>query len=203
MADDRISYNEECPECREQGIVSHMGFNMKQNNYSCDGPQPHILLDWQGETAPVLDDATPAESNTLVESDVADSAIETAANPAGRMAEIMATRQEQTATVNDVVLPVENLPITATKVVPADVLVGAGKLARLPGGDIICGIRIPEQWASLVEAEAETRNPPISAVEYLQELIDQGMLEWFAAPAPSFDAPANMGVRKFEIGEKV
>lgn len=190
----RIGYTVECPECREAGEVSHLGFETEKNHYSCDGSQPHIFEEMPGEEAPKIEDLTPAQTNKLPEGPNVETAAPVITDESSKLAEIMAKRSaDQPAIERAEPLVVAPLPVAEYRT--GEVLVGVGKFARLPGGDLLCGIRVPEQWASALEAECETRTPPITPAEYLQELIDQGMLEWFAAPAPAFNAPDSMAVR--------
>lgn len=60
----------------------------------------------------------------------------------------------------------------------AQPLVGLGGFAELPGGDILCGVRIPETWVSAVAAEGENQTPQKNVAEYLQEILDLGLIEW-------------------------
>jgi hypothetical protein len=59
--------------------------------------------------------------------------------------------------------------------------VGLGEFVVLPNGDAICGVRITETWVSALQAEGENQSPPKNMAEYLQEIIDLGLVEWHVA----------------------
>jgi hypothetical protein len=59
--------------------------------------------------------------------------------------------------------------------------VGLGEFVVLPNGDAVCGVRVHELWVSAMQAEAENRVPPITLAEYLQEIMDTGLVEWHSA----------------------
>jgi hypothetical protein len=57
-------------------------------------------------------------------------------------------------------------------------LVGEGGVIALPNGDALCGVGVKELWVSSMQAEAEDRRPPITMAERLQEIMDNGLIEW-------------------------
>lgn len=59
--------------------------------------------------------------------------------------------------------------------------VGLGEVVTLPNGDAICGVRVSELWVSAMVAEGENRTPALNLAEYLQEIMDTGLIEWHAS----------------------
>lgn len=60
-------------------------------------------------------------------------------------------------------------------------VVALGQFVRLPNGDILCGVRVSELWVGAMQAEGECKTPPMNAAEYLQEIIELGLLEWHSS----------------------
>jgi hypothetical protein len=54
-------------------------------------------------------------------------------------------------------------------------------VVTLPNGDAICGVRVSELWVSAMVAEGENRTPALNLAEYLQEIMDTGLIEWHAS----------------------
>jgi len=62
---------------------------------------------------------------------------------------------------------------------PLSPIVHVGEFTPLPGGDMLIGLRVPETWIGPMQSEAEGRQPPISLAEYIQELVDLGLLSYY------------------------
>jgi len=63
-------------------------------------------------------------------------------------------------------------------------IVGLGEIVVLPDGSALACVKIDEKWVSAMQAEGENQTPPKNAAEYLQDIIDQGLLSWhMATPA--------------------
>lgn len=60
-------------------------------------------------------------------------------------------------------------------------VVGEGQFVVLPDGDILCGVRVSESWVGAMQAEGECKTPPQNAAQYLQEIIDMGLLSWYSS----------------------
>ena len=61
---------------------------------------------------------------------------------------------------------------------------GLGEIVVLPDGSALACVKIDEKWVSAMQAEGENQTPPKNAAEYLQDIIDQGLLSWhMATPA--------------------
>jgi hypothetical protein len=58
---------------------------------------------------------------------------------------------------------------TATRTLPGDYLVAEGEGVNLPNGDLLLGLRIPEQWRQAVEAEAENQGK--GSAQYLADWL--------------------------------
>lgn len=56
--------------------------------------------------------------------------------------------------------------------------VGLGEFVVLPNGDAVCGVRVSETWVSALQSEAENQRPAMNMAEYLQKIMEEGLLDW-------------------------
>jgi hypothetical protein len=201
----RISeYTVPCPTCHESGIETFLGFDTDLG-ISCTAEEPHVFDELPGESGPVLSDIKPAETNaTEAENTVSETRL--AKEGPGKIAEIMASRNAKSEVADipsDEVLkrnleriaaqidegPAPEAPLGGRLVselpegnpIPAGAPVAAeGQFVRLPNGDILCGVRVSEAWVGAMQSEGECKTPPQNAAQYLQEIIDLGLLSWYS-----------------------
>lgn len=188
-SDNRIEYNQTCPECKTAGVTSNLGFDLDAGKIKCNGNPAHEFENMPGEPAPIKSIEAESETNQVEDSGEGVSA----AADEKRFAELRekTTRQqpEEPAQVErDPAPPVLHVdaaitPASVAGVGPGEIipLVGECGVTRLPGGDILCGVRISEEWAIALQSEGEDQKPAKTAAEVLQERINLGLLEWYQA----------------------
>lgn len=209
----RISeYDVKCPTCLAAGEERLLGFDADQG-ISCTAKPPHVFDNLPGESAPITPeimaasgDLAPTETNETEafstpkaprtaeeEEDRVRAIIESrkppapAAEPANDAALKDALRQIE-AQMDNASGTVDLKPETLNKIsspVEGGPAVVEGQFARLPGGDILCGIRVSEAWVGAMQSEGECQTPPKNAAQYLQEIIELGLLSWYSSAAPT------------------
>lgn len=190
-----ISYTTDCPKCKENNVEAKLSLDLDRGKIVCGSNAAHEFDELPDETAPVLGEVRPSETNKLEDVACAELAKTEqridAASGQSRMVEIMAERVPQVA----VKPPMFIIPPAAKKElavmdfkpsrvgIPARMdAVGLGESVILPGGDALCGIRVSEAWVSAMKAIGEESKPVRSVADVLQERIDQGLLEWYGEP---------------------
>lgn len=200
----RIDYTQQCPKCVAKGKEdSFLGFDIDAAAIQCQAEPPHVFEQIPGEPAPELGELKPEETNKSGADGGADQA---QAEPAvlaaeeSRLAAISESLGSGSApTVEAPSSPAESAEIEpakpsplAEKLPPAGAVhvselahyVKEGEAAILPGGDLLVALRIPEQLATSLQAEAEDQEPPLTVAELIQQRIEDGIFEWYA-PTPA------------------
>ena len=202
-----FEYNQPCPECQKENKTAMLGFNSDSGKIACTAEIPHEFDSLPGESTPAAEAATEPEkvvSPSEFASEPSVSAGEWTPEEEAALNEAMekdprprdfgsqVVEEQNQATEPGIVVP--EPPVTQGEAVldgftaeAAEIAdtysprVGLGEMVILPNGDALCGVRIEEKWVSAMQSESETQRKTFG--EYLQELMDNGMIEW-ALPAP-------------------
>jgi len=176
-----------------------MGLTLSTGRFSCTGETQHFFDQLPGETVPAEVPQEVAEANRLEPEPEAEAAPVTQ--------EVKDAEENRIAEINSQLSAPAGFPPDHEKVFAPPVwrveteqaiergqdwrpgarvgmtrvcpIVGVGESAGLPGGDVLIGIRVPETWIGPMQSEAESRQPPISLAEYVQELVDLGLLSYY------------------------
>lgn len=198
----KVEYGVECPKCKVEGVTRMLGLDPEAGGICCDAPTPHVYEQLPGSETPVSEAAAGEveRPNLGEETQQAGDAPEV---PQGsgeseqkRFSEIVQERAQSADTPQQPETP----PVVSEGTIEirkrgeevveefsgitegGSAIVGLGGKVGLPGGDLLFGLRVSEQWVSAIQAAADTCGQSFS--EYLQDFINNFALlnEWADAP---------------------
>jgi hypothetical protein len=199
-----VEYNLPCPECQKENKTAGLGFDSGYGMITCNGETRHEFANLPGESAPVVEDSkvpatgefaptpsVPQRDFTPEEEAALDKAMLEPPRARDFSSQVVTDTQPQIppqaqreAQEHAVAGTIGNVLAEFSGHVETSELVGLGGMVLLPNGDALAGVRIEEKWVSAMQSEGENQTPPKNAAEYLQEIIDQGLLSWhMATPA--------------------
>lgn len=199
MAD--IDYTTVCPSCKKKGIDSTLGFMMATGKFVCTGNPVHEFENLPGESDPVVTDIRPDEANNLEPDPAAEPLPEEPEKQAAEESRLAAILNEiKTQPDAKKVAGVKpKPPLVVTSAVSANAAAGTdemlpmvslGGMFKLRNGDLLCGVTLSETWLTSLQSHGEEQNPRKTVTEVLQEIIDQGMQDWYSSePTPVAGTP--------------